>query len=121
MYAINNKFSFAQSAYWVDEVKRNTNKDSILVLVGNKLDLAFNRKVNFLDAKLFSERKNLIFYESSAKVNINVDQVFLDVVKRLTNEDFSRKYDREVVELEQKNKVGFEKKARIAVRFRFKK
>src|ERR1700738_3646720 len=50
-----------------------------LVLVGNKLDLANERKVSHQRGKALSERWNCAHYETSAKTRIHVDEIFYDV------------------------------------------
>jgi hypothetical protein len=53
----------------------------VIALVGNKSDSAtlatYKRKVTLNDAKKFAEENNLIFVgESSAQMNVNVNEVF---------------------------------------------
>ena len=44
------------------------------LLIGNKLDLIENKKVNTNDAKKFCQQNgNMLFYECSAKNNFNVE------------------------------------------------
>jgi Ras-related protein Rap-1A len=54
-----------------------------LVLVGNKLDLANERKVSHQRGKTLAERWNCAYYETSAKTRINVDEVFYDLVGQI--------------------------------------
>ena len=57
-------------------------------LSGNKKDLENQREVNFTDAKAFAQQHNMIgVVESSAKENINVEEIFVKLAKVL---DFYR-------------------------------
>jgi len=58
-----------------------------LVLVGNKLDLANERKVSHQRGKTLAERWNCAHYETSAKTRINVDEVFYDLVGQIMREN----------------------------------
>jgi GTPase SAR1 family protein len=61
----------------------NTDNPIPLVLVGNKLDLANERKVSHQRGKDLSERWRCPHYETSAKTRINVDEVFYDLVGQI--------------------------------------
>jgi GTPase SAR1 family protein len=54
-----------------------------LVLVGNKLDLASERKVSHQRGKTRSKQWNCSHYETSAKTRTNVDEVFYDLVGQI--------------------------------------
>jgi GTPase KRas protein len=76
-----NKSPAAQSS-----IKEDTDPpDAVipLVLVGNKLDLANERKISHQKGKILAERWNCAHYETSAKTRINVDEVFYDLVGQI--------------------------------------
>ena len=77
VYDITNFDSFKKIDYWNNQIKyyNNHNKYSI-VLIGNKIDLDNQRVVNFNYGQNLSKKINCEFFETSAKDNINVDQVF---------------------------------------------
>ena len=52
------------------------------VLLGNKSDKTAERKVQESQIKQYCEIKNLPFYETSAKENINVEEAFKEVARR---------------------------------------
>jgi GTPase SAR1 family protein len=47
-----------------------------MVVVGNKFDLNENREVSYEEAMDFCAKKNIPFFESSAKTKFNVDELF---------------------------------------------
>jgi GTPase SAR1 family protein len=57
-----------------------------LILVGNKLDLAMERKVSHQRGKELAELWKCPHYETSAKTRTNVDEIFLDLVRQIVVE-----------------------------------
>ena len=56
----------------------------VITLIGNKSDLGSQRKVSFEEGKQFAEEHGLAnFFETSAKSNSGVSQLFHDVARRL--------------------------------------
>ena len=50
------------------------------LVIGNKVDMEENRKVSTIDAKKFCQQNgNMLFYESSAKNNVNVEVAFREL------------------------------------------
>lgn len=54
-----------------------------LVLVGNKLDLAMERKVSHQRGKDLARQWKCPHYETSAKTRTNVDEIFYDLVGQI--------------------------------------
>ena len=54
-----------------------------IVLIGNKKDLESDRQVRYADGMEFAKRNNLIFFETSAKMNENVEEAFVNVTKTI--------------------------------------
>ena len=55
--------------------------------MGNKLDLAEKRQVATEDGQALADELNTMFFECSAKVGINVKQLFTDLAKSLPGVD----------------------------------
>ena len=56
------------------------NESFPFVVIGNKIDLEVHRKISTFDGQNFcQENGNMIFYESSAKNNINVENAFREL------------------------------------------
>ncbi len=74
-YDVTNGESFANTKRWIEEVKNNCGDDGVpIVLVGNKCDSP-QKVVKFEDQQAYANAMNLKFFETSAKENINVDEV----------------------------------------------
>lgn len=51
----------------------------VIVLVGNKVDLAAQREIPTEDGKKFADSKGVYFNEVSAKANIQVTELFAEI------------------------------------------
>ncbi|XP_071173559.1 ras-related protein Rab-13-like isoform X2 [Mytilus edulis] len=56
-------------------------RKSVAILVGNKSDM--KREINKDDVEIFAEKKHIPHIETSAKLNENVTEMFMSVIKRL--------------------------------------
>ncbi|KAI4454902.1 hypothetical protein MML48_9g00002211 [Holotrichia oblita] len=80
VYDVTNGESFANVKRWLLEIEQNcdvVNK----VLVGNKNDCPDRKVVLTEDAERFARTLNIILFETSAKDNLNVEEMFLCVTR----------------------------------------
>lgn len=84
-YNINNRDTFVNLKYWLENVKEIQN-NPLIVLVGNKCDLEDTREVSFEEGLNWATQKNMLFFETSAKENINIDEcvhtLLQEIIKR---------------------------------------
>ncbi|AYV75810.1 MAG: GTP-binding protein ypt1 [Terrestrivirus sp.] len=65
---------------WYDEVKRIIgDKEISTILIGTKSDLEVKRAVSFTEATELAKNHGMKYIETSAKVEKNVDEAFLDL------------------------------------------
>lgn len=85
VYDITKRSSFLGLQRWIEEVRRYTASNVMLILVGNKCDMESLREVEFVEAEAMCEYIPEILYvmEASAKDNTNVDQAFLCLASEL--------------------------------------
>ena len=76
VYDITLKESFESLNDWLNEIKKNTSKNIVKVLIGNKIDLNDKRVISFDEAKEFADNNSMKYIETSAKTSTNVDQAF---------------------------------------------
>ena len=76
VYDITDKKSFDNVITWLNEVKDMCYKDILICLIGNKCDLEGKRVISFEDGKSLAAQNNLLFYETSAKNGINIQECF---------------------------------------------
>jgi len=99
VYDVTSKDSFDRATRWIGELKEQANKDIVIALAGNKVDLcqddggddeggdsrAGRRQVDREDAQEYANKdeKKLIFFETSAKTGENVNDVFVKIAEAL--------------------------------------
>ena len=67
---------------WINEAKENNDKIKT-ILIGNKLDLKDERKVENGVAKQFAEKNSLKYLETSAKDGVNISESFKAMIDLL--------------------------------------
>ncbi|CAF4614180.1 unnamed protein product [Rotaria magnacalcarata] len=87
VYDITNSNSFQQTSRWIEEVRAERGSDVIIMLVGNKTDLADKRQVSTADGEQKAKDFNVMFIETSAKAGYNVKQLFRRVAAALPGMD----------------------------------
>lgn len=94
VFAIDNRKSFENIGKWMKQIKEHAPPDVIIILVGNKCDLEEKRAVSSDEAKQLSEGHDIPFYETSAKDNINVEEIFSklasNIKTKIMNENMER-------------------------------
>lgn len=88
VYDVTSDLTFLNVKKWLDEIRENDCNNVPCVLVGNKIDCD-RRQVSLEDAEKFAKSKKLVHFETSAKQNLNVADVFL----HLTRLGLSEKHD----------------------------
>ena len=84
MYAVNDRRSFDKlGKYYLRTVAARGSNPFACVLAGNKCDLDVKRQVSVEDAEELAERYNAPFFETSAKTNTNVTEMFAECVRQI--------------------------------------
>ena len=88
VYDITNVNSFEQVTRWIEDVRAERGKDVIIVLVGNKTDLADKRHVSIDEGEKKAKELGVsLFIETSAKAGYNVKQLFRRIAAALPGAD----------------------------------
>ena len=74
-FALNDKQSFENVVLWLEDV-RNVSEKIPIVLFGNKCDLVNERKVTKEEINRFVKKNDLVYFETSAKEKINLEEGF---------------------------------------------
>eukprot|EP01116_Phalansterium_solitarium_P003952 TRINITY_DN1479_c1_g1_i1.p2 TRINITY_DN1479_c1_g1~~TRINITY_DN1479_c1_g1_i1.p2 ORF type:complete len:201 (-),score=77.84 TRINITY_DN1479_c1_g1_i1:388-990(-) len=85
VYDITRRETFNHLKGWLAEVRENSNKEMIIMLLGNKSDLEHKRAITYEEGKKFAQDNGLIFMETSAKTAANVDEAFLETARQIYN------------------------------------
>lgn len=83
VYDITNESSFVRAKAWVKELQTQGTPKMVIALVGNKADLADNRRIKTDDAQSYAEENGILFLETSAKTAHNVKEVFEAIANTL--------------------------------------
>ncbi|MBN3275491.1 RAB6B protein, partial [Polyodon spathula] len=78
VYDITNLNSFQQTSKWIDDVRTERGSDVIIMLVGNKTDLADKRQITTEEGEQRAKELSVMFIETSAKTGYNVKQVEIE-------------------------------------------
>ncbi|XP_044079590.1 ras-related protein Rab-6A isoform X2 [Siniperca chuatsi] len=95
VYDITNVNSFQQTTKWIDDVRTERGSDVIIMLVGNKTDLADKRQITTEEGEQRAKEMNVLFIETSAKTGYNVKQLFRRVAAALPGMDTTQDKSRE--------------------------
>lgn len=68
---------------WLKEVEENAEKDCLIMLVGNKMDLNEQRTVFVRDGRSFARKNGLAFIETSALDATGVDTAFQRILQEI--------------------------------------
>jgi small GTP-binding protein len=88
VYDLTNPDSFERAKSWVRELQRQPptapgGQPPVIALAGNKLDLQAQRKVDAAEAQAYATENGLLFMETSAKTAQNVNELFVQIARRL--------------------------------------
>jgi len=75
-YDITDRNTFNSVIKWLEEVNKHSINEPILILCGTKADLESKREVSKSEGLEFAKLHNMKFFETSAKDNTNVKEIF---------------------------------------------
>lgn len=83
MYDICDQDSFQKVKNWVKELRMMLGANVEICVVGNKADMEKSRTVPLQEAETYAASVGAKHYSTSAKLNKGVDELFLDLSKRM--------------------------------------
>jgi small GTP-binding protein len=106
VFDITKRETFESVVNWLEIIKENFNEVTI-VLFGNKCDCESERKVTTEEATEFAKKKNIAYFETSAKKNINIEDGF----SKIANDIFKKHINKveKAITLDSKRKSQDEK------------
>ena len=87
IFDITNSKSFNALSNWLNDVKEYGPKDINIIIIGNKLDLKYERQVTFADASALAEKYNVPYIEVSALTGKNVPEIFQMLTNTMINNE----------------------------------
>lgn len=92
LFDLSNRDSFENVEKWLQDVRDVAREDVVIVLIGNKSDLANKRQVSKEEAEEFAKKCNMAYFEVSARTGENVQEAISACVelieKNLNTNDF---------------------------------
>ena len=90
VYDITKRSSFENISVWLKDLRQLADKECIIALIGNKLDIVQNnekkREVTKEEAQSFAYLNHLLFYETSAYNDENINDIFEEILQNIYNE-----------------------------------
>ncbi len=83
VYDVTDRNSFNHVPMWLKEVEENAEKDCLIMLVGNKMDLQEHRTVFVRDGRSFARKNGLAFIETSALDATGVETAFQRILQEI--------------------------------------
>ena len=93
VYDITDDSSFNSVKQWIEDVQSFANKDTNLVLVGNKVDLNNKRKISKEEGQNLATEYGMDFYESSALTGENINDIFEGICQKVNQQIDEGKID----------------------------
>eukprot|EP00026_Physarum_polycephalum_P012546 Phypoly_transcript_12867.p1 GENE.Phypoly_transcript_12867~~Phypoly_transcript_12867.p1 ORF type:complete len:212 (+),score=24.33 Phypoly_transcript_12867:267-902(+) len=87
VYDVTNRASFVNTAKWIDDVRIERGNDVVMMLVGNKTDLADKRQVSVEEGEQQASEYKVMFIETSATAGFNIKALFRKVASALPGVD----------------------------------
>ena len=84
MYDITRRESFESLENWIKDTKA-VDSNMVIMLIGNKSDLGYRRRVTREEGEEFAKRHNLLFLETSAKEDKGINDAFESTAKEIVN------------------------------------
>jgi len=110
VYDVTDEHSFMNIRSWMNNIEQHANDSISRVIIGNKCDMTEDRVIPTDRGKQIADEYNVPFYETSAKNNINVQKVFLDIARKIIKNNFTDNEEKKnkIKQIELDGKVGNE-------------
>lgn len=83
VYSVTSKISFEEIEILYQKIRRTKGEEVPIVIVGNKCDLDDQRTISTTEGHALGRRLVCAFYETSAKLNVNIDVCYFQLVRQM--------------------------------------
>ena len=80
MFDVTNKESFKTVHDWYTSIEENKDKDTKIILIGNKIDLNDKRVITKVEAKKLANKYKINYYESCCLNGLNVFEILNELI-----------------------------------------
>lgn len=88
-FDVTNQLSFTNVKTWLESIYQHADPSIVKVLVGNKIDLEEDRKVTTEEARALAEQHKMQYFETSAKLNKNIDELMQHLMEQVYKRMFN--------------------------------
>ena len=107
MYDVTKRKTYEDIPEWMNNIKENKGLEYPIILIGNKCDLEEKREILKEEGENLAKNYNLSFYETSNKEGKNVEEVGMELIKKIIDRKEKQKEETEnnnnVIELKKEN------------------
>ena len=93
VYDITKRQTFDNIQTWLDDVRNESPKNALIILIGNKIDLYQERQISYDEGNDFAKKNEILFAETSAKTGEGVDDIFRKSAKEIEQRINDNFYD----------------------------
>ena len=86
VFDVTRKETFDHLKFWIQKINDNANQKCLKMLVGNKVDMEFQRVIRKDEAEAFAKANNMVYVETSAKTAKNVYESFNNLALNVFNQ-----------------------------------
>ena len=83
LYDITNEKSFDNIKTWIHNIEQHASEDVEKMILGNKCDMEEKRVISTEQGQKLAEEHGVEFMETSAKANINVEEAFVMIARKI--------------------------------------
>ena len=106
LFDVTKRSSFIACKNYLEEVRINSDKNCVIYLIGNKIDLSNERQITKEEGENFAKKEKIEYIETSAVKNLKVSEVFTS----LLNDIYQNKKE------ENKNKLFMQGEGNIGLK-----
>ena len=104
LFDVTKRTSFISCKNYLEEVRINSDKNCVIYLVGNKIDLEKQRQISYEEANIFAKKEKIKYIETSAIKNLRVEEVFSSLLDNIY--EIKKEENKNKPFLEEGNKIG---------------
>ncbi len=96
VYDLTSKASFEEiKNVWLEEARKYCDIKSVLMIVGNKMDLEDKIEVDYAEAELFAQKEGILCARASAKSGKNVEETFFNLTQEIYNKSLKHEEEQD--------------------------
>lgn len=83
VYDVTRRETFNHLESWLEDARKQANRNMTFMLIGNKSDLADRRVVSKEEGEGFAKENGLLFMETSARTAQNIEEAFIQTAAKI--------------------------------------